>query len=285
MKRMDEQTVAREGHNGAGRDNVKLRIDNISKRYQNKTVVDRISLTLSTGVYGLLGANGAGKTTLMRMICGILRSSEGQITLAGQPVTSESYRSMLGYLPQDFGYYPDFTGREFLLYMAALKGLPKSRARHKSGELLELVGLAGQADKKIKTYSGGMKQRLGIAQALLNDPCLLVLDEPTAGLDPKERVRFRDLIARAGQGSIVLLSNHIVSDVEHIADSILMMREGRLIYQGKWEESRGDLEAFYLEQFGDGQQARAGKDTETGPERFVRKTADSMDAGEGKEGW
>ncbi len=228
-----------------------LCIDNISKRYQSRTVVDHISLKLSTGVYGLLGANGAGKTTLMRMICGILQPSEGRITLEGQPQTSEAYRSMLGYLPQDFGYYPDFTGKEFLLYMAALKGLLKPHARKKSEELLELVGLAGQAGKKIKTYSGGMKQRLGIAQALLNDPRLLVLDEPTAGLDPKERVRFRDLIAQAGQTGIVLLSTHIVSDVEHIADSILMMKEGRLIYQGKWEDNRGDLEAFYLEQFGD----------------------------------
>lgn len=228
-----------------------LCIDNITKKYQSRTVVEPISLKLTTGVYGLLGANGAGKTTLMRMICGILQPTQGQITLAGEPVTSESYRAMLGYLPQDFGYYPDFTGREFLLYMAALKGLSKSQAREKSGELLEMVGLSEQAHKKIKTYSGGMKQRLGIAQALLNAPRLLVLDEPTAGLDPKERVRFRDLIAEEGKSSIVLLSTHIVSDVEHIADSILMMKAGRLIYQGKWEESRGDLEQFYLEQFGD----------------------------------
>lgn len=228
-----------------------LCIDNITKKYQSRTVVEPISLKLTTGVYGLLGANGAGKTTLMRMICGILQPTQGQITLAGEPVTSESYRAMLGYLPQDFGYYPDFTGREFLLYMAALKGLSKSQAREKSGELLEMVGLSEQARKKIKTYSGGMKQRLGIAQALLNAPRLLVLDEPTAGLDPKERVRFRDLIAEEGKSSIVLLSTHIVSDVEHIADSILMMKAGRLIYQGKWEESRGDLEQFYLEQFGD----------------------------------
>lgn len=234
------------------RGNVTLCIDNISKKYQSRTVVDHISLKLTTGVYGLLGANGAGKTTLMRMICGILQPSEGQITLTGEPMTSEAYRAMLGYLPQDFGYYPDFTGREFLLYMAALKGLPKPQARQKSKELLELVGLAAQAHKKVRTYSGGMKQRLGIAQALLNAPRLLVLDEPTAGLDPKERVRFRDLIAQAGKSSIVLLSTHIVSDVEHIADSILMMKDGKLIYQGKWEESRGDLEAFYLEQFGDG---------------------------------
>lgn len=228
-----------------------LCIDNITKKYQSRTVVEPISLKLTTGVYGLLGANGAGKTTLMRMLCGILQPTQGQITLAGEPVTSESYRAMLGYLPQDFGYYPDFTGREFLLYMAALKGLSKSQAREKSGELLEMVGLSEQARKKIKTYSGGMKQRLGIAQALLNAPRLLVLDEPTAGLDPKERVRFRDLIAEEGKSSIVLLSTHIVSDVEHIADSILMMKAGRLIYQGKWEESRGDLEQFYLEQFGD----------------------------------
>lgn len=233
------------------REDYMLRIDNVSKKYQSRTVVERMDLELTPGVYGLLGANGAGKTTLMRMICGILRPTEGRIALAGQPVTSESYRAMLGYLPQDFGYYPDFTGREFLLYMAALKGLGRSKARQRSEELLELVGLSEQARKKVRTYSGGMKQRLGIAQALLGEPKLLVLDEPTAGLDPKERVRFRDLIALAGENSIVLLSTHIVSDVEHIADSILMMREGRLIYQGKWEESRGDLETFYLEQFGE----------------------------------
>lgn len=234
------------------RDNAVLCIDGISKKYQSRAVVEDIHLRLTTGVYGLLGANGAGKTTLMRMICGILKPTQGQITLAGEPVTSESYRAMLGYLPQDFGYYPDFTGREFLLYMAALKGLPGPGARQRAEGLLELVGLENQARKKVRTYSGGMKQRLGIAQALLGAPKLLVLDEPTAGLDPKERVRFRELIAQAGKNSIVLLSTHIVSDVEHIADSILMMKDGRLIYQGKWEESRGDLEQFYLEQFGDG---------------------------------
>ena len=267
MKEMKEQAIMNRNCENPEHVPVELCIDNLSKRYQNKTVVDRISLKLGTGVYGLLGANGAGKTTLMRMICGILRPTEGEISLAGQPETSEAYRSMLGYLPQDFGYYPDFTGREFLLYMAALKGLPKSRAREKSEELLELVGLAGPAGKKIRTYSGGMKQRLGIAQALLNDPRLLVLDEPTAGLDPKERVRFRDLIAQAGRSSIVLLSTHITSDVEHIADSILMMKEGRLIYQGKWEESRGDLEAFYLEQFGESLDATHVTQAEESPEK------------------
>ncbi len=228
---------------------MELVIDRVTKQYQNKIAVDRISLTLHKGVYGLLGANGAGKTTLMRMLCGILKPTGGTITLDGVDVSEENYRAALGYLPQDFGYYPEFSGMDFLLYMAALKGLSKEQAKRKAAELLQLVTLADVAKKKIKTYSGGMKQRLGIAQALLNDPAVLILDEPTAGLDPKERVRFRDLIAEIGKDSIVLLSTHIVSDIEHIADEILMMKGGQLIYQGVWEESNGDLEAFYLEQF------------------------------------
>lgn len=228
---------------------MELIIDRVSKQYKNKIAVDRISLKLHQGVHGLLGANGAGKTTLMRMLCGILRPTGGTITFDGIDVGEEAYRRILGYLPQDFGYYPEFDARDFLLYFAAMKGIPKNRAKQKAGELLELVSLSGAARKKIKTFSGGMKQRLGIAQALLNDPALLILDEPTAGLDPKERVRFRDLIQELGKKSIVLLSTHIVSDVEHIADQILMMRDGQLLYQGKWEEDRGNLEAFYLEQF------------------------------------
>lgn len=228
---------------------MELILDRISKQYQNKIAVDRISLTLHNGVYGLLGANGAGKTTLMRMICGILKPTGGTITFDGLDVSCEAYRSLLGYLPQDFGYYPDFTGMDFLIYMAALKGLPKSYAKRKANKLLKLVALQDKAHKKIKTYSGGMKQRLGIAQTLLNDPKLLILDEPTAGLDPKERVRFRDLIAEIGKDSIVLLSTHILSDIEHIADIVLMMKNGQFIYQGKWEEGPEDLETFYLEQF------------------------------------
>lgn len=206
-------------------------------------------MRLNTGIYGLLGANGAGKTTLMRMVCGILKPTSGTITFDGIDVSEERYRSMLGYLPQDFGYYPEFTGEDFLLYMAALKGMRKPQARRKTVELLKLVSLHDVAKKKIKTYSGGMKQRLGIAQALLNQPKLLVLDEPTAGLDPKERVRFRDLIKDLGKDSIVLLSTHIVSDIEHIADDILMMKSGQLIYQGKWTDKSGNLEEFYLKQF------------------------------------
>lgn len=228
---------------------MELSIDRLTKQYQNKIAVDRISLRLNTGIYGLLGANGAGKTTLMRMVCGILKPTSGTITFDGIDVSEERYRSMLGYLPQDFGYYPEFTGEDFLLYMAALKGMRKSQARRKTVELLKLVSLHDVAKKKIKTYSGGMKQRLGIAQALLNQPKLLVLDEPTAGLDPKERVRFRDLIKDLGKDSIVLLSTHIVSDIEHIADDILMMKSGQLIYQGKWTDKSGNLEEFYLKQF------------------------------------
>ena len=228
---------------------MELIIDRLTKQYKNKIAVDRISLKLQKGVYGLLGANGVGKTTLMRMICGVLKPTSGTITFDGLDVSTEEYRSELGYLPQDFGYYPEFTGMDFLLYMAALKGLDKSHAKRKASKLLELVSLQDKANKKIKTYSGGMKQRLGIAQALLNDPKILVLDEPTAGLDPKERVKFRDIIAELGKESIVLLSTHIISDIEHIADTVLIMKDGQIIYQGKWEDNREDLETFYLEQF------------------------------------
>ena len=228
---------------------MELILDRVSKQYQNKIAVDRISLKLQKGVYGLLGANGAGKTTLMRMICGILQPTSGTITFDSLDVSCEDYRSILGYLPQDFGYYPDFTGMDFLLYMAALKGLPKSCAKRRAVRLLELVDLRDKARQKVRTYSGGMKQRLGIAQALLNEPKLLVLDEPTAGLDPKERVRFRNLIAEIGRDNIVLLSTHILSDIEHIADTVLMMKNGQLIYQGKRTGGQEDLEAFYMEQF------------------------------------
>lgn len=228
---------------------MELKIDRLTKQYGSKIAVDRISLKLQKGVYGLLGANGAGKTTLMRLICGILKPDSGSIALDRMDVTSEPYRARLGYLPQDFGYYPDFTGMDFLLYMAALKGLDKAAARKNAAELMKLVALQEFAKKKIKTYSGGMKQRLGIAQALLGNPQLLILDEPTAGLDPKERVRFRDLIAELGRERIVLLSTHIVSDIEHIADVVLLMKDGQLIYQGNWEEEQGSLEEFYLRQF------------------------------------
>lgn len=227
---------------------MELCIDRLTKQYQNKIAVDRVSLRLTNGVYGLLGANGAGKTTFMRMLCGILKPTSGTVIFDGMNVSSEEYRAELGYLPQDFGYYPEFNGMDFLLYMSSLKGLTKAEAKRKSEKLLELVSLADVAKKKIASYSGGMKQRLGIAQALLNDPKIIILDEPTAGLDPKERVRFRTLIQDLGKKSIVLLSTHIVSDIEHIADTVLMMKAGQIIYNGSAGEI-DNLEEFYLKEF------------------------------------
>lgn len=211
---------------------MKLILDRVTKHYKNKIAVDRLSYTFSNGVYGLLGANGAGKTTLMRMICGVLRPTSGEIKADEYDVSSEQYRDILGYLPQDFGYYPEFTAYDFMLYMASLKGLTKSRAKERTENLLKTVSLSDVAKKKIKTFSGGMKQRLGIAQALLNNPKILILDEPTAGLDPKERVRFRNMISELGADRIVILSTHIVSDIENIADEILVMKSGQLIHSG-----------------------------------------------------
>lgn len=234
---------------------MELVIDSLTKQFKNKVAVDHVSLCLHSGVYGLLGTNGAGKTTLMRMLCGLLQPTSGTVTFDGMNANEEGYHAILGYLPQDFGYYPEFTAMDFLLYMAALKELPKEFAKQRANELLELVGLEDVRRKKIKIFSGGMKQRLGIAQALLNQPKLLILDEPTAGLDPQERVRFRNLIQQLGKDSIVLLSTHIVSDIEHIADQVLMMKDGALIYNGKWDEQMGDLESFYLARFGDGRHA------------------------------
>ncbi len=230
---------------------MELTIDRLTKQYKNKIAVDRVSLHLKSGVCGLLGANGAGKTTLMRMICGVLKPTGGTVSFEGSDASTEEYRKNLGYLPQDFGYYPGFTGLEFLDYMALLKGLPRSAAKKRSQELLELVGLNNDGKKKIKTYSGGMKQRLGIAQAILNRPKLLVLDEPTAGLDPKERVRFRELIEDLGKENIVLLSTHIVSDIEQAADRILMMKNGQIIFDGSQSDVEGRLENFYMKQFGE----------------------------------
>ena len=226
-----------------------LAVDRLTKQYKNKIAVDRVSFSFQEGIYGLLGANGAGKTTFMRMLCGILEPTGGEVAFDGIDVAEEEYRAVLGYLPQDFGYYPGFTGFDFLLYMAALKGLGRGQAKKRAKELLQFVSLEDMAKKKIKTYSGGMKQRLGIAQALLNEPKILILDEPTAGLDPKERVRFRRLLEGLGKDTVVILSTHIVSDVDKIADVILLMKDGQLIFHGKREDIPGDLEEFYMEQF------------------------------------
>ena len=213
---------------------MQLTLDRLTKQYGSKIALDRIDATFEPGIYGLLGANGAGKTTMMRLICDILKPTSGEVTFNGTNIREmgESYRAAIGYLPQDFGYYPNFTAMNFLLYMASLKGLNARYAKEKSLELLETVNLSEVKDKKIKTFSGGMKQRLGIAQAFLNNPQILILDEPTAGLDPKERVKFRNLISSFAENKIVILSTHIVTDVEYIADEILVIKGGALLKKG-----------------------------------------------------
>ena len=211
-----------------------LKLMDIEKRYKDKEAVRKFNYTFVNGVYGLLGENGAGKTTLMRLICGILKPTTGNIYCDNIEIASmgAEYRKLLGYLPQDFGYYDEFTAERFLRYMAALKALPKEYADSRIEELLDLVELKNKKKKKLKTFSGGMIRRIGIAQALLNDPEILILDEPTAGLDPKERGRFRKVISSLGKNRIVLLSTHIVSDIDYIADKILIMKNGELIQEG-----------------------------------------------------
>lgn len=217
---------------------MELSIDRLTKHYGKKIAVDCVSAVMEPGVYGLLGANGAGKTTLLRMLCAVLESTSGEVFLDGREVTSlgAAYRDLLGYLPQEFGYYPNDTAKAFLLYMAALKGIPKKEAKRRVEKLLEITGLGDAASKKLKTFSGGMKQRVGIAQALLNYPKILILDEPTAGLDPGERVRFRNLLSDYGKDRIVILSTHIVSDIEAIADQVLLMKKGKLVSRGTVSE-------------------------------------------------
>ena len=237
---------------------MEIQLDNLTKQYGSRTAVDGVSIALKPGVYGLLGANGAGKTTLMRMICGVLEPSSGQIRADGKNIDQlgEKYYDRLGYMPQNFGYYPDFTAREFLLYMAAVKGLDKKRAGNRADELLSTVNLTRMAGKKIRSFSGGMKQRLGIAQAELNDPELLILDEPTAGLDPKERVRFRNLISDLARNKTVILSTHIVSDISYIADTILLMKNGRFILTGSVDEVTGSINGMVWETVTDEQTAK-----------------------------
>ncbi len=217
---------------------MELKMDDLTKEFGKFTAVDHISLTMTNGVYGLLGINGAGKTTLMRMLCTLLRPTVGNIYCNGRDIfeMDSEYRKLLGYLPQEFGFYPEFTVQDYLLYIAALKGIRPAVARKRVRELLEKVGLAKAAGKKMKKLSGGMKRRAGIAQAMLNDPKILILDEPTAGLDPNERIRFRNLISELSEERLVLLSTHIVSDVEYIANEIWLMGEGTILHRGSVEE-------------------------------------------------
>jgi ABC-2 type transport system ATP-binding protein len=225
---------------------MRLDIHRVSKTFRgNVRALDDVSLTVPSGILGLLGANGAGKTTLMRLICGLIRPDGGRITVGGHDLSTTDGRlavqRVLGYLPQDLGMYPDLTARQFLDYVALLKGLDeRPYRRRRVGELLELVGLCDAADRRLRGYSGGMRRRVGIAQALLNDPELLIVDEPTAGLDPEERIRFRTLLTRLAAHRTVLLSTHIVDDVAQSCTELAVLGRGRLIYRG----TVGDLTAM-----------------------------------------
>ena len=212
-----------------------LSFEHISKLYGDTVALQQIDLTLGSGVYGLLGPNGAGKTTLMRIMTDLLAPSTGRVLLDGQDIAvmGAAFRKKLGYLPQDFGVYPNFTAEQFLLYIARLKGLSKFEAKRQTDDLLHMVGLEDKKQKKLKGFSGGQRQRVGIAQALLGDPEILVLDEPTAGLDPEERIRFRGIISDLSQQKLVLLSTHIVSDLEAVANEIILLRKGVVLEMQK----------------------------------------------------
>lgn len=217
---------------------MELKLTELTKSFGSVNAVDHVSYTLGRGVYGLLGVNGAGKTTLMRMLTTLVKPTSGTITLDGRDIfeLDRSYRNLLGYLPQEFGVYPEFTVQDYLLYIASIKGLRPAAAKERVKALLHQVGLTKARNKKMKALSGGMKRRAGIAQAMLNDPKILILDEPTAGLDPNERIRFRNLISELASDRIVLLSTHIVSDIESIADEILLMKDGTITTSGTAED-------------------------------------------------
>ena len=218
-----------------------ITINNLHKTYgkgkKGVKALNGLSLEIGEGMYGLLGPNGAGKTTLMRILAGIVQPTEGEVTVNGHNLRTEAgkqnVKAMLGYLPQELGLYPDLTGRQFVDYMAMLKGAKNSNARsRKVSEVLEMVSLSSEADRKIKGYSGGMKRRVGIAQALVNDPKILIVDEPTAGLDPEERIRFRNLLVDLAQDRVVLLSTHIVGDIGQTCRTMTVLSDGTSVFQG-----------------------------------------------------
>lgn len=232
---------------------MEVRFNDLTKKFGDLTAVDHMNLTMTNGVYGLLGVNGAGKTTMMRMLCTLLKPTSGSITCDGKDIfeMDSEYRKLLGYLPQDFGFYPEFTVQDYLMYIASLKGVRPVVAKKRIKELISKVGLSKVANKKMKKLSGGMKRRAGIAQAMLNDPAILILDEPTAGLDPNERIRFRNLISELSEERLVLLSTHIVSDIEYIANQIFLMKDGKLVHSGTSNELIRSMSARVWESFVD----------------------------------
>ncbi len=224
-------------------------LKDVSKRYGDFTALHDINLEFTNGLYGLLAPNGAGKTTMIKMLATLMRPSGGEILYDGKDIfqMEETYRTLLGYLPQQFGFYKNYSPKQYLLYLAALKGIGKKEALVKIEELLEKVALPDVMNKKMKKFSGGMIQRVGIAQALLNDPKVLILDEPTAGLDPKERARFRHLLSELGRDRLVLVSTHIVSDIESIANEIVMIKNRQILYKDSVEKICQTLEGHVYE--------------------------------------
>lgn len=216
----------------------------VSKVYKNNIALNSMDFTMKKGIYGLLGPNGAGKSTFMKILVGNLQQTEGKVTCDGEDIRDmgKRYRALLGYMPQQQEMYPYFTGRRFLAYMAALKGISKSLIMQNIEEIAEKTNLTDFLDRKIGGYSGGMKQRLLIAQALLGDPELLVLDEPTAGLDPKERIRIRNLISENAKDKIVIIATHVVQDIECIADHIIMLKQGEMVAEGTPEQLLSEIE-------------------------------------------
>ena len=207
-----------------------LKIENVSKKFGKKVALSDVVLELETGIYGLLGDNGAGKSTLMRLLVGVDKPTSGRIFYEGKDISQlkEAYRGLLGYMPQEFAVFPGFTAGEFLTYMGALKGLSKGELKDKIPRVLAFVNLEDAKDKKVSTFSGGMKRRVGIAQALLNDPKILILDEPTAGLDPGERIRFSNILSNMSKDKIILFSTHIISDIEAITKNIIILNDGKV---------------------------------------------------------
>lgn len=216
---------------------MELKVENLYKSYRKKEALKNINFSMREGIYGLLGENGAGKSTLMRILTTVDFQTKGIVTFNGDNILDlgEEYRNNIGYMPQDYNVYSSFTAKDFLEYMGTLKGISNKDLKVKIPEVLEFVNLLDVVNKKVKTFSGGMKRRIGIAQAILNDPKILILDEPTAGLDPKERIRFSNLISSMSKDKIVILSTHIVSDIEAIANNVLVIKKGEVIESEKIE--------------------------------------------------